>query len=88
MNDEQDFLDNENDEFFLNFEIDLSAKKGYILYSNSLKVIDLEKKFLMRSVVFEEAWDLKLVSKVLIVATGKGVYRLKLSELNAQSDNC
>lgn len=86
--DEQDFLDNENDEFFLNFEIDLSAKKGYILYSNSLKVIDLEKKFLMRSVVFEEAWDLKLVSKVLIVATGKGVYRLKLSELNAQSDNC
>lgn len=51
------------------------------LYSNSLKIIDLEKKTLMCSVVFEEAWDIKLVSEVLIVATGKGVYRLKLSEL-------
>lgn len=79
--DELDFLDNENDGFFLNFELDVSKKNGYILYSNSLKIVDLEKKALLCSVVFEEAWDIKLVSEVIIVATGKGVYRLKLSEL-------
>lgn len=46
-----------------------------------MKIIDLEKMILMHSVVFKEAWDIKLHSGMLLIATNQGVYRLNANEL-------
>ena len=76
--DEMDYTEDEDD-FFVAFQADLEKKIGYILYNHSLRIIDLEEKSLLSCFPTEDvAFDLKLVSNYLIIATGSGAYRYEI----------
>ena len=73
-----DYTEDEDD-FFVAFQADLEKKIGYILYNHSLRIIDLEEKSLLSCFPTEDvAFDLKLVSNYLIIATGSGAYRYEI----------
>ncbi|MBR6619884.1 MAG: hypothetical protein IKK85_06040 [Clostridia bacterium] len=84
--DVDDFYTLDNEGYFVNLEIDLNHKRAYILYSNVLKIINLENLEITSSVELKYASGLKIISDTLVIATWKGVFTFKLSEFETAKE--